>query len=342
MDRPDSPAASFFLGLPPNHDELRVGQQDPGHWVTYYHIYPAAHDQGLMIQYWHFFAYNDWQDVRGTNRADKHEGDWDAAVLVHVARDLHHIEDVAFSRHEDTFASPGATMRHVTPYQESPPAHRGPLPTSRNTVYTVDKTHPLEMIDSGAHASFASPADLCMYWQEHNHHDYGMQVWGDPRGPKAPEHLAEITCTQNEGKVDDPVRDHGGTVWDTSSYGRVTQGGSNIAIRVSGGQGGPLIDMGEYNPGGMKDCKTTCAGIPVGRFYEGEAGVFPKYSGLWGNPNSGRVQVVGFPPRGPVFQGYDYVKEHLYDSWFHGASYRKWKPHRCRRRSPDCLRPGRQ
>ena len=108
----------------------------------------------------------------------------------------------------------------------------------------------------------------------------------------------------------------GGTVWETWTGGRVSQQGSKIDLHVQGSYGGDLTNLGEYNPGTTTLCegKSTCAGLQppphschqsdcYGAFHPLHGNVFIGYSGLWGDPS--QVTWPGYPPRGPVYQGFN-------------------------------------
>lgn len=67
---------TFYL---PDVDEaFRKGSDNSQNWKTYYHAYPTA-GGGVVIQYWRFYAYNDYQN--------NHGGDWEG-VQVHLGTDL--------------------------------------------------------------------------------------------------------------------------------------------------------------------------------------------------------------------------------------------------------------
>ena len=74
-------------------DNLRVGSLNPADWVTYFHCYPTA-SGGLMIQYWHTFAFNEFELF------DRHGGDWDASIQVELDSNLN-LQRIWFSRHND-------------------------------------------------------------------------------------------------------------------------------------------------------------------------------------------------------------------------------------------------
>src|SRR5215471_5791747 len=163
-----SDQATFFLA--DLSDDQRIGSLDPGQWVTYYHCYPTA-EGGVMIQYWHTFAYNDFP-------FDDHGGDWDASIQVQLGSDLK-LEGVWFSRHLDDH--PGTFMNvGLTKYR--------------------DTQHTLVTIDGGGHASFASGLDWC-----HDPHTTGFPQtgylsdvawWGDPDDPAS---FRTTTCTCTNG-----------------------------------------------------------------------------------------------------------------------------------------------
>jgi hypothetical protein len=121
----------------------------------------------------------------------------------------------------------------------------------------------------------------------------------------------------------------GGTVWSTTTIGgSVAQAGS-VDYQVMGHQGGPLRNLGKFNPGTMANCHV-CVGIspphdatkPIeqwGSWFPGDAGPFTAYSGLWGS--STEHSLVVYPPRGPVYQGFDGKG---YTAWYNQASDHKW------------------
>jgi len=120
-------------------DAYHVGSTDPRDWKTYFHVYPGA-DGGVMIQYWHVFAYNEFG-----GEFDNHGGDWDASIQVWLKPDLT-MKGVWFSRHADDH--PG------TFFCATIDADCGAV-----QVRLFDSTHPVVTIDGGGHAAFRSPDD---------------------------------------------------------------------------------------------------------------------------------------------------------------------------------------
>jgi hypothetical protein len=143
-------------------------------------------------------------------------------------------------------------------------------------------------------------------------------------GPAPPLHdLRQIEC---HGLSPTPQASWpliGGTAWNTASGGQVTQAiprGSTLTVRISGNVGGPLTLLGQYNPG-TETCGANCAGTPAGTARPLNGQVFIQYSGFWGDPSL--TGGVGFPPRGPVFQGYNFGNG--YTSWYNQASSSAWR-----------------
>lgn len=307
------PNQTLYLTTLPDDDNRRG--LDTSHWVTYYHVYPTD-DGGLMVQYWHFFAYNHQvSDSRVAAGQGDHYGDWDASIQVQLDSSMT-IEKVWFSRHNNDH--PGDPLTSSAQFQ------RG-ANTQVGTVY-MSGDHPLMMADSGSHAAFASPADYCDFQSQGLANYTGKVVWGDPNSPSE---LQRVDCSQaNPHLKQQPV---GGTVWSTSSDGPVTHS-PNLDNQIKGQQGGPLLDLGQFNPGTMSSCHV-CAGIappedptkPIeqwGSWFPGEAGVFTGYSGLWGSPTEHSTFV--YPPRGPVYQGF--VEGSGFSAWYNHASSTKWSP----------------
>jgi hypothetical protein len=73
---------------------------------------------------------------------------------------------------------------------------------------------------------------------------------------------------------------------------------------VVGRTSGPLVNVGEYNPG-VKQAASLCRG----QFKPLNGQDFLRYSGRWGSISD----KWGTPPRGPVFQGY---ADDVYCSWY--------------------------
>ncbi len=245
----DKPNETFYLTQVPDNNDRRG--LDTSHWITYYHVYPTI-DGGLMVQYWHFFAYNNMlSDSKvGTVKGGRgnHYGDWDASIQVQLDRSLS-LKMVWFSRH--THDHPGDLFKNIASF--TPGAD-----TEAATVY-LSGDHPIVMADSGSHAAFASPADYCDFQGQSIGNYTGKAVWGDPSNPGG---LQQVHCT---GFFAGPINTYtpsldkspvGGTVWSTTSGGAVAQAGS-VVYKVTGQQGGPLRNLGQFNPGTMFSCTGT-------------------------------------------------------------------------------------
>jgi hypothetical protein len=251
----------------------RVGSLQPADWTTYAHIYPAAPDlqtglvslvragvvpaadtarllQGIVIQYWHLFAY----DGYGFLTAGYHGGDWDACIHVLLDATLEPA-GVVFSRHDDDH--PGTFFRF-------------------SDISVYEGTHPIICIDGGGHAAFKSPGDA-----DQMHHG-GLAFTTDP---------------------DNPGPDYSGTIWKTWSGGEVKQHGE-CDLKLFGGTSGPLVNLGEYNPGVKQ-----AAALLQGEFRPLDGQEFLRYSGRWGSISN----MWGTPPRGPVWQGYH---DDVYCAWY--------------------------
>jgi len=265
-----------------NNDSTRLGALDPKQWVTYVHAYPT-HDGGMMLQYWHVFAYNQLD-------FDNHEGDWDASVQVQLDN-TNHLEGVWFSRHGDdhpgTFVHPDAlTMYHGT--------------------------HVEVAVDGGGHAAYASPDDWCRN-PGTTAGVHGAIVWpSDPAEP-SPTNLHH----QNSGGscLNQPASDAGGTVWQTWTTGVVDQGGSALDHHLTSAhsvQGG-LVMLGQCNPGhqGTALLEGSCSPL------NGQD--FIRYSGQWGTTRGAFGGLPVFSPRGPVFQGFDSSRG-IYTAWYNQAA----------------------
>jgi hypothetical protein len=110
----------------------RSGSLDPRRWVTYGHVYPAAGD-GLMLQFWFFYPFNDGYFVFD------HEGDWEH-VTVRLDGALEPL-GAYFARHGDN--APGRWSPWVALAREG--------------------EHPVVLSARGTHASYASPGDVRWY-----------------------------------------------------------------------------------------------------------------------------------------------------------------------------------
>jgi len=273
-----SDQTSFFL--PDLDDSYHIGSLNPADWVTYFHCYPTA-DGGVVIQYWHTFAFNDFP-------FDDHGGDWDASIQVQLDAHLN-LVNVYYSRHNDDHA--GTPIR--------------PKPDGDVTLY--QGTHPQVTIDGGGHASFASPQDWC-----DNPHYSGPDVGqlsdiGWTETPDDPASLRTITCRPTEFGDE-----HGGTVWKTWTAGDVRQGGPDVDNHISpnpSGHGG-LINLGEYNPCTPTTCQGTrqASTLLAGEFHPLNNQIFIAFEGHWGS-----FGTINNGPRGPVFQGFAHG---VYTAWY--------------------------
>lgn len=111
-----------------NDDAVHPGIRDPGAWQTYFHAYRNTIG-GVSIQYWFFYAYNDF--VGSAN----HEGDWE-----HINVRLNagnQVDGIWYAQHN------GAT--HYYPWDVS-----------------WFGTHPQVWVADGSHASYRSESD-CDY-----------------------------------------------------------------------------------------------------------------------------------------------------------------------------------
>ena len=270
-----SDQTSFFL--PDLEDRFHIGSLNPAEWVTYFHCYPAA-DGGVIIQYWHTFAFNDFP-------FDDHGGDWDASIQVELDAELN-MTNVFFSRHNDDH-----------------PGH--PIPKDQLTLY--QGTHTQVTIDGGGHASFASPQDWCDNPNYSGPFVGQLSDIGWTTTPDDPTTLRTITCRPTEFGDE-----HGGTVWKTGTAGDVRQGGPDVDNHISpnpSGHGG-LINLGEYNPCTPTTCQGTrqASTLLAGEFHPLNGQVFIAFEGHWGS-----FGTINNGPRGPVFQGFNHG---VYTAWY--------------------------
>jgi hypothetical protein len=285
------------------------GSLDPSEWTTYYHVYPA-YDGGAVVQYWHLFAYNDYKTRAGSavGHCDQHGGDWDASIQVRLDSRLQPVA-VYFSRHTED--DPG------TPVAWSAISRDG------------STDHPLVMADAGGHGAYAGPSDFCGYRADPSLPNLGEGSWAYGASAAAGD-LREIDCKGRSPKPPTNDRRTGGTVWRTWDTSSSSVSQSRVDVRLQHtGSGGPLSNLGEYNPGGMTPCPTAdggfgqrCIGLnpwSAGSqsYYPLEGNDFIGYSGLWGDPND-QASGFGIPPRGPVFQGRN--PQGQYSSWYNLAS----------------------
>jgi hypothetical protein len=269
--------------LPDLPDSDHVGSLDPTDWKTYVHVYPT-NDGGIMLQYWHIFAYN---ELAFAGFGD-HGGDWDATIHVQLGPDLK-VKQVWFSRHSDDH--PGTA-----------------IPASQVTF--IDGTHTLMTIDGGGHAAYASPQDFC----ENNSAVGGSAVWpGDMSDPLNPTKLAAIGCGGDHS---------GGTVWETWDGGTVASS-DNLThqLPLLSGHGG-MVNLGEYNPCTPTTCNGSrqASTLLAGQFNPLNGQIFIRYEGRWGSLGCS-LPGCATPPRGPVFQGMeDTGSEVIYSAWYNQGS----------------------
>src|SRR5262249_60735175 len=114
-----------------------VGSTNAREWKRYFHASPGR-DGGVMIQYWHVVAFNEFG-----GGFDDHGGDWDASIQVWLKPDLT-LRGVWFSRHLDDH--PGRF------FCASVPGWRAAQ------VRIFDSTHPVVTDDGRGHAGFQLPA----------------------------------------------------------------------------------------------------------------------------------------------------------------------------------------
>ena len=281
--------------IPDLDDSVHVGSTDPTQWRTYFHCYPTA-EGGVIIQYWHLFAY----DELAVGNVGNHGGDWDASIQVQLNPDLT-LKGVWFSRHSND--------------------HPGTFLAKSNAHLHLDPsgTHTVMSIDGGGHAAFADVQDYC---------DNAAPVVSttivyptDPNDPANPSKLDTATSSVTGCGVN--LQLPGGITWETWTGGMVRASGQlTHAITAPSAHGG-LVNLGEYNP-----CTpTTCAGsaqastLLAGEFHPLNGQIFIRYSGRWGSlPSFISSGIgVGLAPRGPVFQGFDDEGENftnVYRSWY--------------------------
>lgn len=89
----------------------------------------SDHPEKLVVQYWFFYIYNDWND--------RHEGDWEMMQLLFDATDAEQALEVG-------------------PYQAMVAQHEGGEVSSWDggPLQRVDGTHPVVYVAEGSHASF--------------------------------------------------------------------------------------------------------------------------------------------------------------------------------------------
>jgi uncharacterized protein (TIGR03437 family) len=301
--------------LPDLADSDKVGSLNPTDWKTYFHAYPA-NDGGIMLQYWHLFAYNGLSLAGFGN----HGGDWDATIHVQLGPDLR-VEKVWFSRH--TSDHPG------DPFDAS------------QVTFLPGTNHPLMTIDGGGHAAFASPADFCTNQSAVG----GTAAWPQSiTNPLDATTLASISCS---GLIPIFSGSHpGGTVWETWEGGTVFATNNLTHQILSPSSHGGMVNLGEYNPCGIPEgYNSTCYGskqastLLAGQLNPLNDQIFIAYEGYWGSlPSSVSVAIgVGIPPRGPVFQGRkDAGEGHItaYAAWYNEGADQPASPATQRWRQP--------
>ena len=279
--------------LPDLADRYHVGSTDTSEWKTYFHAYPTR-GGGVMIQYWHLFAYNEL----GVGNAGNHGGDWDASIQVQLDHNLL-LEGVWFSRHSDDhpgdFFPVGDSHLHFEP---------------SGTYHT----HPLMSIDGGGHAAFADLEDYC-----DKHAPVVQTTIVLPRDYSDPTNLTQLhTAVANSaacGSTDLYNSDGTGIIWETWTDGKVRTTNSELTHPLDDADGerthGGLVNLGEYNPcprGDNSSCYKSWqeSTLLAGQFYPLNEQVFIRYSGKWGSLRSFIADIGDFgqPPRGPVFQGF--------------------------------------
>jgi len=282
-----SDRTTFYLAT--LDEPYRVGSLDPLDWVTYFHAYPTA-DGGIMIQYWHVFAYNDFP-------FDDHGGDWDATIHVQLDNTLN-LKGVWFSRHLDFFPGTFKEPGHIPP-----------------RVQMYDSTHTIVTIDSG-HGAFASAEDWCLDPNTAGVGRWGDIAWGPISGDEgdlshSASSLHTIGCDSGTPHYKD---EEGGTIWQTWTDGQVFQGGDDVRYHIvqSPSAHGGLINVGEYNPCTPQTCQGTkqASTLLAGQFLPLNGQDFIRYSGRWGDIRF----ISGWSgPRGPVFAGF---KDGVYTAWY--------------------------
>jgi hypothetical protein len=291
------------------NDAYHVGSTDPRDWKTYFHAYPSA-DGGVMIQYWHIFAYNEFG-----GGFDNHGGDWDASIQVWLNPDLT-LRGVWFSRHADDH--PGSFFCASL------------ASCGSSQVRLFDSTHPVVTIDGGGHAAFRSPTDWatcdCRVLEGVTG-PIGTVVWTlDTEAFDDPAVLrkVDILCDNNT-HICQPVLGglSGGIVWKTWSAGNVVASG-NLTNPISApSTHGGLVNLGEYNP-----CTTTeplsCFGsqqaslLLAGQFFPLDDAFWLDYEGRWGS-----IGTINSGPRGPVFQGFEdrgESSDSVYRAWYNNGA----------------------
>jgi hypothetical protein len=110
----------------------------------YYHVIPD-HKGHLVLQYWFFYAYNDWGTAH--DGINDHEGDWEGVMI--FLRDEDTPEHVAYSRH---FRLPPTPL---------PPFLLGPdtRQWQDQHLHKLYGYHPLVRVGCGSHAGYVDRKD---------------------------------------------------------------------------------------------------------------------------------------------------------------------------------------
>jgi hypothetical protein len=262
--------------LPDLNDDDRLGSLQPSDWTTYAHVYPAAPDlDSGAASLNRAQAPSDWSLVGGIVIQYWHLFAYDGYGFLHAG---YHGGDWDACVHVllDATLEPAGVV-----FSRHDDDHPGTFYRwSDLSVY--QGTHPIICIDGGGHAAFKSIDDADSY----GHHG-GIAFTDAP---------------------DNPGPAFSGTIWKTWSGGGVRQHGQ-CDHALTGGASGPLVNLGEYNPGVKQ-----AAALLQGKFRPLPGGEFLAYSGRWGSISD----AWGTPPRGPVFQGY---RDGIYCAWYWLGSY---------------------
>ena len=285
--------------------DFHVGSTNPRDWKTYFHAYPSA-DGGLMLQYWHVFAFNEFG-----GGFDNHGGDWDASIQVVLKPDLT-LRGVWFSRHADD---------HPGTFFCASAADCGAA-----QVRLFDSTHPVVTIDGGGHAAFRSPADWatcdCRVLESVTG-PLGTIVWtrdSDAFDDPSALRRAEFVCDENHVCTLTLSAPSGGIVWKTWSGGGVVAAGSLTNPIVAPSAHGGLVNLGEYNPCTASSCfgSAQASRLLAGEFHPLNGAFWLRYEGRWGS-----IGTINSGPRGPVFQGFEDRGPNstsLYRAWYNNGA----------------------
>jgi len=130
----------------------RAGSRSRGDWTAYGHVYRAA-DGGILLQYWFFYAFNDFHGF------GDHDADWEHVTvrLSAAGRPL----GAWYARHDEN--APGAWFEWDALARED--------------------AHPVVLSARGSHASYARPGDVawfddaCPTFRTDRAAARGCQVW---------------------------------------------------------------------------------------------------------------------------------------------------------------------